>query len=308
MKVFITGINGFIGSWLARFLLKQKCTVIGLARKESQKENAKINCYYGDILDFQLIKRIIQQEKPTHIFHLAAQSNIPHSFSHPQETVNVNVNGTLNVLESIRQTGIRTTFLSVGSSAEYGPSKQNDHPLSEDASLRPRSPYAVSKASQGYLTRIYKRAFGLDTIHIRPFAVIGPGKKNDALADFARGIVEIERGEKTYLTVGTIDTIRDFIDVRDAVEALLQLAKNKSHYDTYNLCRGKGIKLREILNMITQLAHSKITIKQTLQKKRQIDDAVLVGSPKRILSLGFRPCFPIEVTVKDTLNYWRNHQ
>lgn len=296
MKTIITGSNGFIGKWLTAYLQEKKDQVLGLTRQNG-----------GNILNKQDILETIVRFKPDKIFHLAAQSNIPYSFSHPQETLETNVNGTLNLLEIVRQKKSETIFLSVGSSSEYGRTAIKNHFLSEDASLSPTNPYAVSKVAQGQLCQIYREVYQLNIIHIRPFAIIGPRKTGDAISDFARGIVAIEKGQKKFLSVGNLSHTRDFLDVRDAVRAIDLISSKKNRYPIYNLCNGVEIKLENILEILIGMARTKIVIKRDPQKMRPADDPLIVGSPKRLSSLGFRPKYSIEQTLVDILNYWRRY-
>ncbi len=306
MKSFVTGIDGFIGSWLTTLLLEKKDRVSGLSRKEIKIPQKLVTKYLGNILDEKKISQIIKETEPDRIFHLAAQSNIPYSFSHPQETIETNVKGTLNFLEEIRKKRKKIIFLSVGSSSEYGRTAIKNHFLSEDDPLSPTNPYAVSKMAQGQLCRIYREAYQLNIIHIRPFAIIGPGKKGDAISDFCRGIVSIEKGERKFLSVGNLSHSRDFLDVRDAVRGVDIISSKETRYPIYNLCSGVEIKLENILEMLISMAKTKIIIKKDPLKTRPADDPLIVGNPERLSSLGFKPKYKIEQTLRNVLEFWRS--
>lgn len=279
MRSLITGINGFIGPYLAKKLEDEGNKVIGVSRDTI------------DIRDFKQVFEIVKKTKPDRIFHLAAQSNIPYSFSHPQETIETNLIGTLNFLETLRLQKKRTVFVSVGSSAEYGL----------------KSPYAVSKAAQSNFVQIYKKAYGVQALHVRPFAIIGPEKKSDAIYDFCRGIVAIEQGKKEYLSVGNLSHIRDFMDIRDAVSAIILTSKKNNKYDTCDICLGKGRTLRSLLDLVVKQSSRKIIVKIDPKKIRPSDDQIIVGNPKRLFSLGFKPKYRIEQTLNDILNFWRKN-
>lgn len=306
MKSFITGIDGFIGSWLTKLLLEKNDRVSGLSRKEVKSSQELVTKYAGNILDEKKISEIIKEAQPDRIFHLAAQSNIPYSFSHPQETMETNVKGTLNFLEEVKQKKRKMIFLSVGSSSEYGQTAFKNHFLSEDDTLSPTNPYAVSKMAQGQLCRIYREAYKLNIIHVRPFAIIGPIKKNDAISDFCRGITAIEKGERKFLSVGNLSHARDFLDVRDAVEAMDIITSKKNIYPVVNLCSGIETKLENLLEILVSMAKTKIVIKKDPLKTRPADDPYIIGNPKKLFSLGFKPKYKIEQTLRDVLEYWRN--
>lgn len=307
MRILITGINGFIGYWLTQHLLNEGQTVFGVSRT-SNAIDKRVKMYQGNVLDQSELKRIVQQSKPHVIYHLAAQSNIPYSFSNPQETVNVNINGTLTVLECVRLICPKARLISVGSSAEYGWTAQSNQLLKEDAELRPSSPYAITKVAQGNLVQMYRKGYGLRCTHVRPFAIIGPRKTKDAVSDFARGIVAVERGKKKTIAVGDISQTRDFMDVRDAVRALAIVAEKGTSLPVVNICSGKGTTLAAVLQQLLPFAKTKVIIRKDSERKRAIEDSVLVGDPHLLQSLGFTPAFPMQKTLGDTLAYVRREE
>lgn len=296
MKALITGIDGFIGSWLTQELLRQGYQVFGLSRKE------------GDLLDRNFVEKKIQKTKADIIFHLAAQSSIVDSFSNPVQTVETNVIGTVNILESLRHQGKRTTLLSIGSSAEYGETAHSGRLVTEDLPVKPLSPYAITKVSQEMFCSLYKKVYGLSTKHVRLFAIIGPGKKNDAIGDFARGIAAIEQGKKKILSVGDLTHARDFMDVRDAVRAIIMIAESRSSYDIFNACTGKTRTLAQILDFLKRKAKKTIHVKKDSAQNRPSHDPIIAGSPKRLGNIGFKKKYTIEQTLSDILDYWREEE
>src|SRR5262245_22591270 len=119
MRTLLTGVDSFIGSNLAKTLVASGDEVFGLSRREEGRRDG-VTRLKGDIGDADLVRKVIERSKPDRIFHLAAQSKIPYSFTHPQETVSVNVIGSLNLFEVVRSSAAPTVLVSVGSSAEYG--------------------------------------------------------------------------------------------------------------------------------------------------------------------------------------------
>ena len=305
MKSIITGINGFIGFHLSNLLIQKGDQVVGIDKERKQVKKGSMPIYYGNLLDQKFLKKTLDTEKPDRIFHLAAQSNIPYSFSNPQETMEVNIIGTLNLLEATKKLNQKVSFVSFGSSAEYGKSARSGKATPETANLEPTNPYGVSKVAQGQLVEIYRQAYKLNLFHIRPFAIIGPGKLGDAVSDFARGIVAIERGEKKELLVGNVSHVRDFLDVRDAVGAIELVSRSDNDYSIYNICSGKGWKLEDLLTKLINMSTKKVILRTDREKSRPTDDAILVGNPERLFSLGFKPKIAIEQTLSDILDYWR---
>lgn len=303
MNSFITGIDGFIGSWLSERLREAGDEVSGLSRFDSGVNN-EMMYYKADLTDSTAITKIITTVQPDRLFHLAAQNNIPASFQHPQETINSNVNGTLNLLEAVRLYSPNTTVLSVGSSAEYGQTAHTESVLREDMPLLPSSPYGISKAAQGYFASLYHRAYGLRIIHVRPFAIIGPGKMGDALYDFCRGIIAIEQGTSQSLTTGNTEATRDFIDVRDMISLIIALLKKGIPGETYNVCSGTGATLAQIIDILRTLTKPFEHVIDP-SRARPADDKVIIGDASKLAGLQYTSQYTLEKTVKDTLEYWR---
>ncbi len=304
MHSFITGINGFIGTHLAQALRDQGDTVSGLSRVNVRNPHG-ITVYHGDLADTQAVTRALSEAAPDRIFHLAAQSNVPYSLAHPETTFDVNATGSLRLFEAVRSTVPKATVLSVGSSAEYGRSGQGPDMINEQTLLQPTSPYGASKASQGLLAGLYARAYGLRMIHVRPFAIIGPRKLGDALSDFCRGVVRIEMGGTPTMSVGNLDTVRDFMDVRDCMRAFQLIAERGVAGETYNVCNGVGASLQQILFELQQLTDTRFAVVKDPTRLRPVDDHRLVGNNARLRALGYERQYDLPATVRFTLDAWR---
>lgn len=196
-------------------------------------------------------------------------------------------------------------MVSVGSSSEYGRSARDQARVAEDSALLPSNVYGITKATQGMLAAVFAGVFRLDTIHVRPFAIVGPRKEGDALADFCQGIVAIERGLKDSLMVGNTEAIRDFVDVRDCVSALVLIAERGTTGATYNICNGREASLAQVIGILQQLAQCPIRLAVDASRLRVADDLRIVGDNRRLESLGYVPQYDLPTTVSDTLAYWR---
>jgi len=304
MKSFITGIDGFIGSWLSKQLIDAGDQVSGLSRMPNSPDD-EIARYDADLTDASGIEKSIREAQPDRLFHLAAQSNIPESFANPTQTIDVNVNGTIHLLEALRKHSPQTVFVSVGSSAEYGLTAQSEDFLQEDMPLLPSSPYGISKATQGHFASLYHRAYGLKTVHVRPFAIIGPKKTKDALYDFCNGVIAIENGKSEKLATGNLDAIRDFVDVRDMINWLTLLSEKGEWGETYNMCTGREMNLHGILEILKKLSSKPIHTVLDEKRARPSDDLRIVGNPKKIETIG-SSTYSLEDTIKNTFEYWRN--
>ncbi len=308
-KCLITGCGGFIGSYLAEYLLQRDAAVYGIVHRDTKNLDhikGRVTLFSGDIQDKDRVEAIVTEVKPDVIFHLAAQSRVEPSQQNPEKTFSINTLGTLSLLEAVRQAAINPVIELAGSSAEYGFSHQSEIPMKETHEFRPSSPYAVSKVAADMLGYFYWRAYHLTIIRVRPFNITGPRKIGDACSDFTRGIVEVEKGRKDKLEPGNLEAVRDFTDVRDAVTALWRLAERGAPGEAYNLCSGRGYSMRQVLDMAISLSSGNIKVYPQQRKFRSIDDPVYIGDNSRLKKLGWEPQIPLETTLEDMLEYWRH--
>jgi GDP-4-dehydro-6-deoxy-D-mannose reductase len=304
MRSFVTGIDGFIGSWLVEALLKDGDQVSGLSRKEEGTRDG-IRRFRGDITDATAIEIALRDSRPERIFHLAAQNNIADSFADPQATMNMNVVGSLHLFEAVRRLTPDARVVSMGSSSEYGRTAGLHEVIEEDLPLLPTSPYGISKATQSMLARVYATTHRLSVVHVRPFAIIGPRKVRDALSDFCQGIIAVERGERNSLLVGNLSAIRDFLDVRDCVRVLVLLSAKGQPGEAYNICNAHGRSMEDILSILGRLSSRPVEFLRDPARMRPADDQRIVGSNEKIRGLGYRPGYSLGETVSGTLDYWR---
>jgi GDP-4-dehydro-6-deoxy-D-mannose reductase len=304
MRSFVTGVDGFIGSHLAEALAAAGDDVAGLARAPGPGAGP-LTRFPGDVGDAQAVAAAIAQARPDRVFHLAAQNNIQASFADPRLTLHTNVVGSLNVLEAVRQHAPAACLVSVGSSAEYGLTAARAAALTEDLPLVPTSPYGISKVSQGRFCGVWAAVYGVRAVHVRPFAVVGPRKTKDALSDFCRNVVAIERGETDRFAVGPLTSERDFIDVRDAVAALVLVSEQGQAGATYNVCNGRGATLESVVALLQGQARRPFQPTPDPARQRAADDPRIIGDNARLRALGYAPRFTLADTVVATLDYWR---
>jgi len=308
-KVLITGAAGFVGKYLIDSLLA-KYNVLGTDLSPINP-NPKIDYFSGDILDKSFLTEIIKNEKPEIVFHLAAKSlawarNVEQVFK-------INMLGTINLYESILEarenSGYNPKIFFISSSEVYG-NTTNPKNITEDSPLFPAKFYSASKVASDRLSYSYSQSEKLNILILRPFTHTGPGQaKGFVVPDFASQIAELEKDPgKNEILVGNLKPIRDYLDVRDVVEAYSAVIdKNWISGDSYNICSGKGIKIEKILDILLKLTDRKLEVKKDPSKLRTSDTPIYVGNNEKFVNLtGWKPKISLETTLKDTLEFWRN--
>jgi GDP-4-dehydro-6-deoxy-D-mannose reductase len=311
LNVLITGITGFVGGYLARALARGEGGGSGTVRVVGTSFPQAPPASSGDVfyLDLRVecdVRDLVRRVRPDRVFHLAAVSNVRSSWQARRETLETNVLGTQNLFEAVRLEAPRARILFISSSDVYGVAPETEAPLAEDRPFHITSPYAFSKAAGETMCGFYERIEDLDIVIVRPFPHTGPGQAPDFVcADWARQVVRIERGaSEPVLRVGNLDVRRDFSDVRDVVEAYATLMREGRRGDAYNVCSGRAIALREILDFLVGEAGAGIPIRVEVDpaKLRKTDVPFLVGDNRKIVAeTGWSPRIPIAQTLRDLL-------
>jgi len=321
-KVLITGITGFVGSHLADYILAgfPKVKVLGLARWRSPTDNIKhildkITLEPGDLSDLPSLKDVITRQKPDVIFHLAAQSYVPYSFTSPIVTLNSNVIGTCNLLEAVKQLKSADKYdpvIHVCSSSEvYGQVKKDEVPIKESNPFRPASPYAVSKVGEDMLAFQYWLSWQIKTIRTRMFTHTGPRRGEVfATSTFAKQIAAVEAGlAPPVVKVGNLDSVRTFLDVRDAVKAYWILVNKCPPGEVYNIGGVETMTVGDMLNKLLTLSRVK-NIRVEVDSARLRPSDVTMQIPcidKFVAATGWKPEIKFDKTLEDLLDYWRDY-
>ncbi len=321
-KVLITGVTGFVGSHLAEYILQNNLAseVVGLARWRSRFDNIlhikdRLKIEWGDLLDLPSLRRLLIKHKSDVIFHLAAQSYVDFSFIAPIATLEANVIGTANLLEAVKESKLTENFdpvIHICSSSEvYGQVKKVELPINEDAPFRPTSPYAVSKVAEDLLALQYFQSWGIKTIRTRAFSHEGP-RRGEVFApsNFAKQIASIEAGHtKNVVYVGNLNSVRTFMDVRDAVRAYWQLVTKCSFGEVYNIGGVETMTIGGMLNkLISQSTRKDIRIKVDKNRLRPSDVTLQIPSIKKFKkATGWKTEIAFDKTLLDLLNFWRDY-
>lgn len=291
MSILITGINGFVGSYLAEYLMSKGEKVAGTFYKNPKTSglNRQIKLVKMDIRDYQQVYEVIKTFNPQYIYHLASNSSITASWKRPVQTFETNVNGTLNLLQAVKKLKIDARILLVGSSEQYGFVKKSAIPISEEMALNPISPYGASKLAQELLGKQYAAAFNLDIVMTRSFNHIGVGQSEKALIPrLIKNVVEIEIGLRApVVKVGNLNVVRDFSHVRNVVEDYYKLMIHGISGEVYNVGSGYGYHLEEMLEYIIDLCSKKkkIYVVKDFNQLRPVDNQIIVSNVAKIASI-----------------------
>ncbi len=284
--------------------------VIDQPRRRDPADRGPVRELPLDLRDSTAVEAALREHLPSAIVHLAAQSSGARSFVDPKHTLRNNVEATLGLLEALRRlTDPRPRLLSIGSCEEYGaPADESELPLRESQPLRPGNPYAVSKAAQTLLCQQYRRAHGLNLLCTRSFTHTGPGQRPDFVwSSFAQQIARLERAGGGDLLVGNLEPSRDLSDVRDVVRVYADLLAVEWETDVVNVCSGREIVVREALEMLIAQASAPIHPVPDPTRMRPHDVMRFVGDPSRLKAMiGWMPSTPIETTLRDLLDDWRD--
>lgn len=321
-KILITGIGGFVGSHLADYILVNfpNVQVLGLVRWWEPKENIKhisdkIKLCYGDLVDMPSLETILREHKPDVIFHLAAQSYVDFSFLAPITTLETNIIGTANLLEVIKKLKVGSGYdpiVQIASSSEcYGQVKENEVPIKENNPFRPASPYAVSKVAEDMLSFQYWLSWGIKTIRTRMFTHTGPRRGEVFVeSNFAKQIAAIEAGlQEPVVKVGNLDSIRTFLDIKDAIKAYWLLVKKCFPGEVYNIGGVETMTVGKMLNKLLKLSKVKnIEVKVDPARLRPSDVTLQIPCiDKFVKETGWKPEIKFDRTLEDLLNYWRDY-
>jgi GDP-4-dehydro-6-deoxy-D-mannose reductase len=343
MRVLITGVTGMAGSHLAEYILTQNdAEVFGVVRRRSRMDNLEdlghagrlvvvgenapvtsggqlaaiiekqgkpgaLHLVEAELGDPLAMQTIIGGVRPDRIFHLAAQSYVPGSWTYPAETIHVNVIGQVHLLEAVRSAGLDPLIHIAGTSEEYGATRPEELPLKETTPLRPHSPYAVSKVAQELLAFQYRYSYGLRTVVTRAFNHEGPRRgDNFVTSNLAKQIAEIERGLRPpQLMVGKLDSKRDWSDVRDVVRAYWLALEKGEPGDVYNIGSGVARTVEEMIRTLLSFTEVPIKIVQDPARLRPSDIDLQADVSKFRALTGWAPAIPFEETMSDLLDYWR---
>ncbi|MFD4574105.1 GDP-mannose 4,6-dehydratase [Streptomyces sp. NPDC058417] len=290
MRVLVTGAAGFIGSRLCDHL------------RSAGDEVTEIDLPECDIVDTPHLTRVLKEHGPQRIYHLAAQANVARSWRNPADTWRTNAWGTLSLLRAIRSACPEALTIVMSSASVFDGARHDDR-IGEERTPIALSPYGASKLAVEAASHHYAAAYGLQVTVVRPFNVIGPAQGAEYLVpSLARRIVSALRGGARQISVGSRDTFRDFVDVRDVARGLRLIMEEGRPGETYNLCRGTGVAVHAVAETMAALAGGSLELVQDPSLIRPADARQVVGDPAKTLAgTGWRVSVPLATTLADVL-------
>lgn len=298
MRAAVTGARGFVGPHLLAHLEDEGDEVIGLDRRGPER---------FDVTEADAVRRTLHDLRPDVLYHLAALSHVGTSWDAPNLTMRVNVEGALNVLRACADEGVERVVV-VCSAEEYGRIEERDLPVSEDAPLRPITPYGASKVAADFLALQAFLGGGVATIRARPFSHTGPGQSDlFVVPALARRIVDAERAGADEIAVGSLEPVRDLTDVRDVVRAYRLLATHGAPGEVYNVCSGVGVRVAEVADRMVALARRPLRLVVDPALVRPVEVPRLVGDPSRLrAATGWVAEIGLDQTLADVLEAARH--
>lgn len=305
----VTGIAGFVGRHLAPELARAGYEVHGADIATGPVIPDVAAVHRLDILDASGVATLVGDLRPDVIVHLAGAASVGRSFAEPRATWRLNLDGTLSLLEAIREVHPAARMLTVTSSEVYGRVVSGDLPVTETTPFLPHSPYGASKAAVDLAVQQYQAGYGLGVFRVRPFNHIGPGQDARFLVpSVAQQIARGEQAGEAEITVqvGNTDTRRDFLDVRDVVRAYRLILESGDPAVPYVVAGGRSLAVQDILDLIAAEARVPVRFVVDAARQREGEQADLYGSSERLTAdTGWSPEHRLTDTVRDTLDHWR---
>jgi len=315
-RAFITGINGQDGSYLARYLLGRDYEVFGIIRRNSVPEHqelrihdleGEINTFYGDMTDAAGLSRILREVRPDEIYNLAAQSHVRISFDVPEQTVETNALGTLNLLNAFKAESPKAKFYQASSSEMFGTSVDSDNYQRESTAMKPTSPYGCAKLFSYHLVRNYRKSYGLFAANGILFNHESPQRgSNFVTSKVVKGAVAIKLGISNSLEMGNIDAFRDWGHSKDYVRAM-HLILNQEKSDDFVVATGQSRSVRDMCQFV--FSHLGLNYKDYVKINpkyfRPEELPYLKGDASRAREiLGWVPEISFEEMMVEMIEFW----
>jgi GDP-4-dehydro-6-deoxy-D-mannose reductase len=314
-RAFISGASGFVGPWLCRALLADGWSVVAgthgttdeTPRGIPEFDRKAVEWVPCDVRDGAALSRLVERSAPDAIFHLAGVSFVPAATADPGAAIEVNVSGAARLVSAVaalRAAGtIDPAVLVIGSGLQYGAHPPEKMPLKEDTPQEPRDVYAASKAAQEHLAMAAWRGEGVRVIATRSFNHSGPGQPpHFLLPRVVREALALRESGGDTMTIGNIDSVRDFLHVDDVVRAYVALARHGKPGEAYNVASGTGLRVEEAVTRVLALAGARARLNVTPALQRAVDVPVLVGDSSKLrAATGWAPQHTFDNIIEDLI-------
>lgn len=304
MKVLVTGGTGALGYHILSMLYRDGVELHSFSDELPQPWQTVngVNYHTGNLLDYNEMLSIVKEIEPQYVYHLASQSSVGLSYKKPFETLNTNLLGTQNLLEVIRQIVPEAKVLLLSAGEVYGRTNELLTRLHKETDLpNPLTPYATSKACMELLGNQYRNAYGLHIVFVRPFHFTGPHHSRRFVIPYITNqLVQIKKyGAEPVIVSGSLDISRDMVDVRDVARGMIQVLNSSESGEIYNICSGKSFTFREVVDILVDIADVSVDFMFDPSRERSNEIPLLIGSPEKIMNIGWKPMISIEDSLQD---------
>jgi GDP-4-dehydro-6-deoxy-D-mannose reductase len=306
-RYLITGASGFVSR---HFIARIEADEPGAVLLGTDKAPPAFNYAHAfeslDLMDSAGVEWLVTEFRPTRIVHFASYSSVASSWVDPATSFANNTNIFLNILEAVRRNRIDCRILSIGSSEEYGNVNPGRVPLAETEPLDPISPYAVARVAQENLSRVYARSLGLDIVMTRSFNHVGPGQRTDfVIPSIVKQFLDCA-ADQVELSVGDISIVRDFLDVRDVVDAYLRILRDGKTAEVYNVCSGSGVSIGQVIDMVSAIVGKRYALHVDASRIRPNDNKIIVGDNRKLVeATAWKPRIALERSLSDIYDEMR---
>ncbi|MFP7170223.1 NAD-dependent epimerase/dehydratase family protein [Terribacillus sp. 7520-G] len=290
-RILITGASGFTGQHAVRHFLKKGCIVHAVIRRTKLDiVQEALHIHPLDLSDKEAVHRLLEAAKPDYILHLAGENSVPESWETPYKSWQANVGSTLHLVEAVRALGLPARLVIAGSVLQD----------ELDRAASPTHPYSLTKTMQTTVGLAWHNLFQIDVMIAKPSNIIGPGVSNGVCTQFAKQLRQHQETGKTLFRIGNAAVTRDFIDVRDLVEAYETLFLDGESGETYEITSGRWVSLGEVLSVFRTVSKFDFTIHTETEEAMEIK---LPMKAEKIRALRWQPNHSLESSLADVWEY-----